>query len=142
MAGGRRPRLETALTRPPFVLPSPHLERRCNHMATTTKRYDARKAFTDYYVYAPLGAGQLVIEKSRELTSKAAEFAQAQQQTLVKSYQDLAKRGEKLASSIRRSAYTQRAVDQTKAARSQVKAATTSVRKAVNTTATATPQAA
>ena len=49
-------------------------------MATTTKRYDARKAFTDYYVYAPLGAGQLVIEKSRELTSKAAEFGFQQMQ--------------------------------------------------------------
>ena len=44
-------------------------------MATTTKKYDSRKALLDYYVYAPLGAGQLVIEKARELSGKAADVA-------------------------------------------------------------------
>jgi translation initiation factor 2 alpha subunit (eIF-2alpha) len=111
-------------------------------MATTTKRYDARKALGDYYVYAPLGAGQLLLEKSREFSGKAFEFAQSQREDWVKSYQDLAKRGEKLVVSIRRSAPTRRAIDQTKVARSQVKAATTTVRKAATTAAEATRQAA
>jgi len=111
-------------------------------MATTKTKYDTRKALADYYVYAPLGAGQFAIEKAREVTGKAFEFAQSQRQSVAKTYQGFGKRGEKLASSIRRSAYTQRAIDQTKTARSQVKAASTSVRKAVTTTATATRQAA
>jgi hypothetical protein len=110
-------------------------------MATTTKRY-ARKAFADYYVYAPLGAGQLLLEKSRELSGKAVQFAQSHREDWVKSYQELAERGEKLVASIRRSAATRRAIDQTKVARSQVKAATTSVRKAANTATEATRQAA
>ena len=111
-------------------------------MATTTKKYDARKALADYYVYAPLGAGQLLLEKSKEISGKAVEFAQGQREGWYKTYQDLAKRGEKLVASVRRSPYTRRAIDQTKAARSQVKAASTSVRKAANTAAEATRQAA
>ena len=111
-------------------------------MATTTKKYDARKALADYYVYAPLGAGQLLLEKSRELSGKAVEFAQSQREDWGKNYQGLAQRGEKVVASIRRSAATRRAIDQTKVARSQVKAATTSVRKAANSAAEATRQAA
>ncbi len=108
----------------------------------TTRKYDTRKALADYYVYAPLGAGQLLLEKSRELSGKAVEFAQGRRQDWMKTYQDLAKRGEKLASSVRRSTYTRRAIDQTKVARTQVKAASTSVRKAATTAAQATRQAA
>ena len=111
-------------------------------MATTKTKYDTRKAFMDYYVYAPLGAGQLVIEKAKGLSGRAATLAQEQRKQMVKVYYDLAQRGEKLASSIRRSTYTKRAVEQTKVARSQVKAASTSVRKAVSTTTEATKAAA
>ena len=111
-------------------------------MATTTKRYDARKALADYYVYAPLGAGQLLLEKGRELSGKAVELTQGQWQDWTKTYQDLARRGEKLVASIRRSPYTRRAIDQTKVARSQVKAASTSVRKAADTAAETARQAA
>ena len=111
-------------------------------MATTTKRYDARKALADYYVFAPLGAGQVLLEKGRELSGKAVQLAQSQREDWGKTYQDLAKRGEKIVASIRRSAATRRAVDQTRVARSQVKAATTSVRKAATTAAEATRQAA
>jgi predicted Zn-dependent protease len=111
-------------------------------MATTTKKYDTRKALADYYVYAPLGAGQLLLEKGKEFSGKAVQFARGQRTDLVKSYQDLAKRGEKLVAGIRRSPYTQRAIDQTKVARSQVKAASTSVRKAATTAAEASRQAA
>ena len=49
-------------------------------MATTTKRYDARKALADYYVYAPLGAGQVLLEKSKELSDKAVQLAQSQRE--------------------------------------------------------------
>jgi hypothetical protein len=108
----------------------------------TTKRYDARKALADYYVYAPLGAGQLLLEKGKELSGKAAQLAQSQREDWTKTYQDLATRGQKLVASVRRSAATRRAIDQTKVARSQVKAATTSVRKAATSAAQATRQAA
>jgi formyltetrahydrofolate synthetase len=107
-----------------------------------TKKYDTRKALADYYVYAPLGAGQLLLEKAKELSGNVVELAQSQRHDWTNTYQELAKRGEKLVASIRRSAYTRRAVDQTKAARSQVKAATTSMRKAATTAAEATRQAA
>jgi len=111
-------------------------------MATTTKRYDARKALADYYVFAPLGAGQVLLEKGRELSGKAVQLAQSQREDWGKTYQDLAKRGEKLARSIRASAATRRAFAQTKTARSHVRAAATSVRKAVGETAGATKAAA
>lgn len=111
-------------------------------MATTTRKYDTRKAMADYYVYAPLGAGQLLLEKGREVSGKALQLAQGQRQDWIRTYQDLAKRGEKIVASIRRSPYTRRAIDQTKVARSQVKAASTSVRKAAGTAAEATRQAA
>ena len=111
-------------------------------MATTTKKYDARNALADYYVYAPLGAGQLLLEKGKELSGKAADFALGQRKDWIESYQDLARRGEKIVASIRRSPYTHRAIEQTKVARSQVKAASTSVRRAADTAAEATRQAA
>jgi len=111
-------------------------------MATTTKKNDARKALADCYVYAPLGAGQLLLEKGKELSGKAVQLAQSQRQDWMKNYQDLARRGERLVASVRRSPYTRRALEQTKVARSQVKAASTSVRKATATAAEATRQGA
>ena len=112
-------------------------------MPTTTKsRTDTRKALSDYYLYVPLGAGQLVIEKTRELSRKAWSGAQSQRDQFAKAYVDLAKRGERLVTSIRRSAYTRRALDQAKTTRSQVKAAVTGIRKTAGATATAGKAAA
>jgi hypothetical protein len=112
-------------------------------MATTkTKKYDTRKALSDYYLYVPLGAGQLFVEKTKTLSGKAFTLAKRRRKVAVRTYEDLAKRGEKLVKSIRTSAATKRAVDQTKTARSRVRAAATSVRKAVNETAGATKSAA
>ena len=108
----------------------------------TKQSYDTRKALMDYYVYAPLGAGQLLIQKGKELSLKTAEVAKHRRELALKTYRDMVVRGEKLAGSVRRSAYTKRAVEQAKTARTQVKAASTSVRKTVGTTATATRQAA
>jgi hypothetical protein len=105
-------------------------------------KYGTKKALLDYYVYAPLGAGQLVVEKTREFAGKAAHTAKGQRKVILKSYSKLAQRGEKLVSSVRKSAYTRRAADQIKTARTQVKGATTSVRKAASSTATATKAAA
>jgi hypothetical protein len=101
-----------------------------------------KKALTDYYVYAPLGAGDLVIEKSRELSKKAWTRALKERKQLLKAYRDMAKRGEKLVTSVRKSAYTRRAADQAKTARSQVKSAVTSIRKTADATASATKAAA
>jgi hypothetical protein len=106
----------------------------------TTRKY-GRNALADYYVYAPLGAGQLLVEKSKEFGTKARKAAQDGLQAATRSYREMAERGEKLVSGIRRSAYTQRAVDQTKTASRQVKAAATSIRKAAGTTAEATKAA-
>jgi hypothetical protein len=111
-------------------------------MPTTTKSGSSRKmALTDYYVYAPLGAGELLVEKTRELSTKAWTGARKQRTQLLKSYQDLAKRGERLVQSISKSAHTRRAVEQAKTARSQVKSAATSIRKTADATATATKAA-
>jgi len=112
-------------------------------MTTSTRsRYSARKALTDYYVYAPLGAGELVVEKTRQLSRKAWTEAQKQRHKVAESYQDLARRGERLATGIRRSASTRRAVEQAKTARSEAKAAVTGIRKTAGATATATKAAA
>ena len=112
-------------------------------MATTKSGYDVKKALTDYYVYVPLGATQVFIEKAKELPGKARSMSFGTwRDNVAERYQDLAQRGHKLADSVRRSAYTQRAVEQTKVARSQVKAAATSVRKAAGTTTEATKAAA
>ena len=111
-------------------------------MPTTKTKYGSRKALLDYYVYAPLGAGQLVVEKSKELADMAAETAKVQRRSAAKLYTELAQRGEKLVSSVRRSVYTKRASNQIKTARVQVKGAATSVRKAAGSTATATKAAA
>ena len=112
-------------------------------MATTkAKKYGPRKALADYYVYAPLGAGQLLIERSRKLSGAAWHLWQSGARTISERYREMAERGEKLVSSIQRSAYTQRAVDQTRTASRQVKGAATSVRKAVDSTAQATRAAA
>jgi hypothetical protein len=111
-------------------------------MPTAKSKYGTKKALLDYYVYAPLGASQLVIEKTKELAGKAAHTAKGQRKAFTKAYSGLATRGEKLVTSVRKSAYTRRAADQIKSARTQVKGAATSVRKAANSSATATKAAA
>jgi hypothetical protein len=110
-------------------------------MSTATK-YDTRKALFDYYVYAPIGAGQLVAEKTKELSAKAMAMAKEPRITLVKAYRDLTERGEKLVKGMRSSSYTKRAIAQTKTAGTQVKAASTSIRKAARSSSVATKAAA
>jgi hypothetical protein len=106
-------------------------------MPTAKTKYGTKKALIDYYVYAPLGAGQLAVEKTRELAGKAADVAKSRRKVFFKTYATLAERGEKLVKSVRKSAYTKRAADQITTARSQVKGAATSIRKAAGSTATA-----
>lgn len=110
----------------------------------TTKQAKSRpeRSLADYSVYVPLGAGQLAVQKAKELSGKALSLAQDRRKDLANAYKDLADRGERLAASIRRSAYTRRATEQTKVARGRVKAAATSVRKAVGATTEATKAAA
>jgi hypothetical protein len=114
-------------------------------MATTktrTKKYDTKKALSDYYLYVPLGAGQLLVEKTKSLSGKAFSIAKNRRKNVFRTYQDLANRGHKVAKSIRSSAATRQAMGQAKTARSRVRAAATSVRKAAGDTATATKVAA
>ena len=112
-------------------------------MATTkTRKSDAKKQLSDYYLYVPLGAGQLLVEKTKTVSAKAFKLAKGSRKSAVRTYEDLAKRGENLAKSIRTSSSTRRAFEQTKTARSRVRAAATSVRKAAGETAGATKAAA
>jgi len=97
---------------------------------------------SDYALYVPIGAGQLVVEKTREASRKAWTMAQKRRKGVLKTYEDLAKRGEKLVTSVRRSAYTRRAIDQAKSARSQMKVAATGVRKTAGATGQAAKSAA
>jgi hypothetical protein len=112
-------------------------------MATKTRTTTVTtNPYRKYFVYAPIGAGQLLVEKMRELPTAVSQIAVDPRGKVMKAYDGLAKRGEELVSSIRRSAPTQRAVEQARTARSRVKAATTSVGKAVDATAQATRSAA
>ena len=111
-------------------------------MPTNTKsRSSTKMALTDY-VYAPLGAGEVLVEKSRELSMKAWTEALKQRKQFLKSYRELAKRGERLVTSVRKSTHARRAVGQAKTARTQVKSAVTGVRKTADASATATKAAA
>jgi hypothetical protein len=110
--------------------------------ATRTTTSKAKKSAYDYYVYVPLGAGQLLIEKTREFSDAAVMFAKELVDDFMKGYESLAKRGEKIASSIGRSEYTKRAIEQTDKARSQVKTTARSIRRAADATAEATRAAA
>jgi hypothetical protein len=111
-------------------------------MPSTKTKSQAKKSAIDYYVYVPLGAGQLLIEKTRQLSGAAVTFAKSRTKDLNKSYVSLAKRGEKLASSIRRSVYTKRAIEQTDKARHQVKSTVRTIRRAADATAEASQAAA
>lgn len=74
-------------------------------------------------LYAAVGAGDLAMEKLRNVGSVDLDAAQ-------QIYSDLITRGRSLSTRIRNSAPTKQAVAQTKTARSRVKAAATSVTKA------------
>jgi hypothetical protein len=76
-------------------------------MATTTKRTSSSKrtmTAADYYLYAPLGAGDLLLEKGRELSRRAWARALQQRARLLASSRQLASRGEKLVASARATA--------------------------------------
>lgn len=110
--------------------------------ATKTTKSQAKKSALDYSVYVPLGAGQLLIEKTKQLSGTAVKIVEGRRKDISKGYLSLAKRGEKLASSIQRSVYTKRAVEQTDKARQQVKTTVRSIRRAAGATAEATQAAA
>jgi hypothetical protein len=102
-------------------------------------------------LYATLGAGQLLIEKTKGATSWMRSywtpsgfraFWSTRQKRALESYAGLADRGRKTARSISRSAPAKRAEAQTKTARTQVKAAATSARKAPSANVEATKSAA
>lgn len=92
-------------------------------------------------LYASLGAGHLLLEKTKEASGKAAAWARRpvpeHLDSASKRVEDLAGRGEKIVKTVSGSSYTRAAVDQTKNARRQVKAAETSVKKAANSAAEA-----
>ena len=110
--------------------------------ATKSTKSQARKSALDYSVYVPLGAGQLLIEKTKQFSGTAVKIAKGRRKDFSKGYLSLAKRGEKLVSSVQRSVYTKRAVEQTDKARQQVKTTVRSIRRAASATAEATQAAA
>ena len=88
-----------------------------------TKKNDLRKAVADYTIHVPLGAGQLLLEKGKELTVKVGSLSQGPRTRVRRTYADLAKRGEKVAQDLRHSALGRR-LGQTRAASEPVKAKT------------------
>src|SRR2546426_1767350 len=64
---------------------------------------DLREALADYMVHVPLGAGQLLMEKGKELSKKVGSVAQDSGRSVAKTYADLAQRGEKVAKNLRHS---------------------------------------
>ncbi len=76
---------------------------------------DLRKALADYVVHVPLGAGQLLMEKGKEFSTKVGSVAQDSGRSVAKSYADLAQRGEKVAKNLRHSSFARRTVEPTKA---------------------------
>lgn len=106
-------------------------------MSITT---EARKPF-----YAVVGAGDLAVEKTRDLPGGVVATATAivpRTTALVSElpaklgtvYGELVERGQKLFGSIRRQSATEVAVAQVKTARSQAKGAATSASKAAKAT--------
>ncbi len=81
-----------------------------------TKKSDLRKAVANSTIHVPLGAGQLLIEKGKELTVKVGSFARDPRTRVRRTYADLAKRGEKVARDLRHSALGRRALGRTPAA--------------------------
>ena len=75
-------------------------------------------------LYALVGAGDLTVQKVKDLSKIDAKSSQ-------EIYEDFVKRGKSLSTNVRNSAPTKRAVEQTRTAQTQVKAATTSVGKAI-----------
>jgi hypothetical protein len=99
-------------------------------MPTNTKsRKDAAKALSDYYVYAPLGAGQLVFEKAAEVTRLALGAVREKRGDVLGAYRDLAKRGRALVSTVRRSPATRRADQKIDAARVNLRSTVKSARR-------------
>lgn len=101
----------------------------------------------EYALNVALGAGDLAVEKAKELAGTVKEFDartfwSTRQERVLETYNDLATRGQKLRRSIKGSAPVKRASDQTQVARRQVKSATTSLRKAVDANVQATKSAA
>ena len=114
-------------------------------MSLTT---EARKPF-----YAVVGAGDLAVEKTRELPGdvlakattlvpRSAAVVAVLPGRLGAAYGELVERGQKLFGSIRRQQATQVAVAQVKTARSQAKGAATSATKAARATIKAVDDAA
>lgn len=109
-------------------------------------------------LYAAVGAGDLAIEKARNLAPANVRRTLPKRLTKVQDrigdagtkavtgtfemYSSLVNRGEKTVRSIRNAAPTKRAVAQSKNATSQTKAAVTSSQKAASATATAVKEAA
>lgn len=92
------------------------------------------KAYADAYVrylYALVGGGEFLVERSRELAGKASSLADARRKDAVKLYDDLAVRGQRLVGKLGKSQPAKRVSGNAKQAQRQIKGAVTSVRKAL-----------
>jgi hypothetical protein len=109
-------------------------------MATKTKATSRGTPRSPLYV--SIGAGQVAVQKAREVATGAAGTLRTARKRLLEGIDDLARRGEDLVSGIRRSAPSKRAVEQARNARSRIKAATTSSTRAAGAAAQAARSAA
>ena len=105
-------------------------------MPTTTTAKTYAKALADYTVFAPIGAGQLLVEKTRELSTTVGQAAMARQADVLGAYRELAKRGRKVLTGVRTAPATRRAEAKLEAARIQVRDSVTPPKRRPRTTRT------
>jgi hypothetical protein len=109
-------------------------------MATKTKR-EITNPYVKYLVYAPIGAGKVLIERAKEIPGAVERMTADPRGRVSRTSERFAERGLELVTSIRSSSSTRSAVERAKSARSRVKAASTSVGKAVDAAKAATTSA-
>jgi hypothetical protein len=90
-------------------------------MPTTTYAKTYAKALADYTVFAPIGAGQLLVEKTRDLSTSIGQAAMAREADVLGAYRELAERGRALVKGVRKAPATRRAEAKIDAARIQVR---------------------
>jgi len=87
-------------------------------MTNVTPIDEAKKFVRESYL-ATLGAGQLVLDKAKDLSSSATRYARGGRSSVDSTVRDLVKRGEKVVRTVRRSDIARRTGTQARTARTQ-----------------------
>ena len=87
----------------------------------TTKTRTYAAALADYSLFAPIGAGQLLLEKARELSTTVGQAAMAKRADVLGAYRDLATRGRSFVGGLRKAPAARRVEARIDAARIQLR---------------------